>query len=1038
MPIKVILTVFKMNRLLVSLSLLMGFGIIPNATAEIEFIYTIKEKVFEQLDNTQPTTPFEWNFGAGASGDNLLTAVSFTPPGASSPISIVEDDGEFDFDPDSVSSQAELDAAFPNGSYAISVTDDGSAQDLGPFSITGDSYPIAPYFTNIEELQASDHSQDFIVTWNAFSGANADDLIILEVYDNNNSEEVIFEFLDPSTTSYTIPGGSLTDDNYYDIAIVFANETDGLESPETIIGYLSTTTFYLSTHTSDTTLSFSKWERNLQTAPDTVAADGYQPLILVNGNSNTVTFAQLSGPTGSVALNNNEPNSFIFATGFGTKESLDNAYPPGEYYFGLTENDTFINYGPYDLPAEDSYFDPPLFENFNQLQNFDATQEQTVSWGAAPSETALIQVFVQDESDSQVWSGSGILPGTTSTQIPANTLIQDTNYRLFIRFWNTADSSPRPPTFLNYITATYMFFSTSEDGGVGPIEGVDFLFSLKFQNFEQYGNMPPESPDGWNFSAGVNVDGVTGASISFPGSEGFITLQGEPGAYELDDDINYESQAALNAAFPEGDIILNITNPDETVGPFTITGDTYPNAPHILNAVALQTHDLENADFTLLWNSFEGFTAEDRIVFEMYDDTTGEDVFFEFLDPSLTSFTIPQGTLMQDRIYEIGVLFIKETANPTATPDTLIGYATSTNTEISTFQQTPDPDEIWLSRGVSAEQTSATLPTAEAYTILAEVSGPGFSSATVITPLPSEVNVPAVNPQFAPGEFEFEESFATEGEWNAAYPEGNYSVRIVDNGITTTHGPFLLSQGVLPVVPGITNWDDTQSIDPNQDFQLNWNAFSNAQDVAFIEGELRNNSDPENVLEWDSDKSESGRLISSDFLQPNSTYTGELIFINPDPSITELDSSGVSVTAAYESFTTFTIQTNDGSTLVDYPTWLTQFFSGEQLNNPDIVGQDADPDRDGLSNYFEYLARLNPADRSSKLAYTFTEDPDAILGISPIVGGVIWEVRSSPDLQSWTTVSPELYQVFGNEIQIDLNAFLPSTFFQIVLPSGGF
>jgi len=1012
---------------------------LSTAHAEIEFVYTIKEKVFEQTDNTGPTVPFEWNFGAGASGDSLLTAVSFTPPGASSPTPIVEDDGEFDFDPDSVSSQAELDAAFPNGSYGISVTDNGISQDLGPFTITGDSYPGAPHLTNIEELQSSDHSLDFELTWNAFAGADPDDLIILEIYDNTNNEETIFEFLDPSATSYTIPGGSFVDNNYYDIGIVFANETDGLESPETIIGYLSSTYFYLSTHTSDTALTFAKWERNLQSAPGVVAADGYRPLIAVTGNSNTVTFAQLNGPTGGVALNNNGPNSFRFVPPFDTKGSLDSAYPPGEYYFGLTENDSFINYGPYVLPAEDAYPDPPLFQNFDQLQNFDATQEQTVSWNAPPAEVSLIQVFVLDETNDAVWSDSSILPGTTTAQIPANTLAQDTSYRLFVRFWNVADTSPRPPTSLSYITSTYMFISTSDEGGVGPIVGVDFLYTLKIRIFPQYGNMPPGEPQEWDFVAGANIDGVTGATITYPGSEGPVALPGEPGSYELDDGITYDSQAELNAANPDGDITLSITSPDETVGPFTITGDNYPDAPHILNAVALQSHDFANEDFTVLWNPFDGYTAEDRIVFEMYDDLTGDNLFFEFLDPSLTSFTIPAGSLAPDNNYEIGILFVKETSTASVTGvDTLIGYASIINADISTFPQFPEPDEVWLSRGIEAEQMDATLPTSGQFSILAEVSGAGFSSATVITPLPSEIPVPAFDPEFAPGEFELEETFASEAERDAAYPIGNYSVRIVDNGVTTTHGPFNLSTGVQPVIPGITNWDDAQSVNPDQDFLLSWNAFSNAEPSGFIEGELWNNNDPFDRIEWESGTGDLGYLIPSGSLQPNASYSGELIFVNPHPEINELDSSGVEITAAYEGFTTFTLQTDEGASAVDYPTWLTQYFSAEQIANPDIVGQDADPDLDGLSNFFEYLARLSPLDRSSRLVYTFTENPDALLRISPIANGIPWEVRSSVDLQGWADVSSDFYQVVGNEIQVDLSVFLPSTFFQIVLTGGGF
>mgnify|MGYP000736319118 CR=1 FL=1 len=121
------------------------------------------------------------------------------------------------------------------------------------------------------------------------------------------------------------------------------------------------------------------------------------------------------------------------------------------------------------------------------------------------------------------------------------------------------------------------------------------------------------------------------------------------------------------------------------------------------------------------------------------------------------------------------------------------------------------------------------------------------------------------------------------------------------------------------------------------------------------------------------------------------------------------------------------------SSAVDFPTFQLQFFSAQELLNLSISGLDADPDGDKLSNFFEFLAKLDPTDNDSKITYTYSFDPDEILEISPILPGVIWEVQSSPDLQVWTAVPPEKYTVSGDTIQVDLSTFLPNTFFQVVV-----
>ena len=113
--------------------------------------------------------------------------------------------------------------------------------------------------------------------------------------------------------------------------------------------------------------------------------------------------------------------------------------------------------------------------------------------------------------------------------------------------------------------------------------------------------------------------------------------------------------------------------------------------------------------------------------------------------------------------------------------------------------------------------------------------------------------------------------------------------------------------------------------------------------------------------------------------------------------------------------------------------WLQLFFTEDELLNPDIVGETADPDGDNLGNRFEFLAKLSPIDNTSALTYDFTSEPGEKVVISPVFDEVLWEVQSSTDLLNWDTVEVESYTVVGNEIQIDLDSFLPNTFFQLIL-----
>ncbi|MEX0321706.1 MAG: hypothetical protein AB3N63_06065 [Puniceicoccaceae bacterium] len=978
------------------------------ASAEIEFIYGIKEKVFVQQGNVQPVEPYEWAFGAGAAGNEQLTAVSVTLPGDSTPTPIPNDDG-FNFDPDSLATKAELDAAYPNGSISFNITDDGTPLDLGPFSITGDAYPIAPHITNVLELQASDYSQDFLLTWNTFTGAEEGDQILLSIWDNTIDDELVGMFLDKDTTSFNIPGGTLSADNTYDIELLFINETDGLVSPETIIGYISTTNHLLSTHTSDTNLLFYKWRFHEQVATDQVQVGGYQMFARVTGNTKNVSYAELGNDTSNYSLNFLGNNTHLLFTRFDSKAELDAAYPAGEYNFWLNEDEVSVGYGTYFLPG-DAYPTAPQFANFTEVLNFDATEEQTISWAAAPGGVHLVQLEIRDQENSVAWS-QDIEDGSNSANLPADTLSQDQDHTLIIRFYSTSVSNDKPPTSLGYISSTFMSFQTSSGGGSAP--GIEFAYTVKERNFEQTDNTGPGAAFEWSFGSGVQGgNDVSGGSIDYPG--GNLVFSGDPGDYSISD-FEYSSQGELDAAFPNGSYTLNINldGSNQALGPFSITGDVYPDAPHITNIEELQAAD-HTQDFTLTWNAFSGADADDRILIVAYNNTTDDEVFFKFLEETDTSYLIPGGTLTPENEYEIGLIFINDTGG-IPTPDTIIGYLSATDFTVTTY--TSDTDLVFYKNRVQLQTGPETLDTLGYGPF---VFARGNSNSVTYAEINSATLSAPLGP-IGPNTYFLFSPLGTKETLDIEFPDGEYTFRLEENGTFIDYRNYNLGPDDYPNSPQFSNFNELQSFDASMEQNIQWEtAFSN---VTLIGLEIRNEF---NQIVWSEDHqpATTSTVIPADTLVAGRQYTLFLRFWAQKDGSEFPDAS-----LGYRTQTNMNIATEESA----YSIWLQQFFTDQEILNPEITGPDADPDKDKLNNRFEFLAKLNPIDSSSTFSYDFTIKPEYELSISPLHDGVIWDLEYSPDLQTWESAPGESYTSASNAVRVNLDSFPDDTFFRIIL-----
>jgi hypothetical protein len=88
-----------------------------------------------------------------------------------------------------------------------------------------------------------------------------------------------------------------------------------------------------------------------------------------------------------------------------------------------------------------------------------------------------------------------------------------------------------------------------------------------------------------------------------------------------------------------------------------------------------------------------------------------------------------------------------------------------------------------------------------------------------------------------------------------------------------------------------------------------------------------------------------------------------------------------------------------------YRDWLQTFFTGEDIDNPEIGGLESDPDQDGVINFIEYALGMNPSEKDDDLLPTITRDESGRFVYtylkSETADSVSYEVRTSKDLREW-------------------------------------
>ncbi len=212
---------------------LLTTGFAPAARAGIQYFDAFRTGDFQQTTANPAFTPADasfWFFTArvfqSAAGD--VGSASVTDPGPGSPLNLAPNGNVF-AGGGTFGSLADLDAAFPGGTYDYSITGGTLGSDTGSLTLPATHLYVqsVPAFANFNSIQtAVDPAQPFTFQWNSLVANPAADqsLVFFSVYDATSFATVVDSGgLAAATTSFQIPAASLLPDHQYTADVFFSS-----------------------------------------------------------------------------------------------------------------------------------------------------------------------------------------------------------------------------------------------------------------------------------------------------------------------------------------------------------------------------------------------------------------------------------------------------------------------------------------------------------------------------------------------------------------------------------------------------------------------------------------------------------------------------------------------------------------------------------------------------------------------------------------------------------------------------------------------
>ncbi|MCX6866377.1 MAG: Ig-like domain-containing domain [Verrucomicrobia bacterium] len=204
--------------------------------ADVSWLFASKTRLFRQTSAIAPTTAEAWfmEINGGLSAPQTVPDIRLrrtSVSGASYLVALPENDhnearsyGGLQY-----VTKGELDAFFPNAiDYTLNFTPLHETSKIIPVSFgTVDNYPDTPRCANFTALQTIDAAAATTVQWDAFTGAGADDVVVLSI--ENERGNTILQTPMPgqagvlagTATSHVLPAGALSSGRSYRAFLYF-------------------------------------------------------------------------------------------------------------------------------------------------------------------------------------------------------------------------------------------------------------------------------------------------------------------------------------------------------------------------------------------------------------------------------------------------------------------------------------------------------------------------------------------------------------------------------------------------------------------------------------------------------------------------------------------------------------------------------------------------------------------------------------------------------------------------------------------------
>jgi hypothetical protein len=361
-----------------------------------------------------------------------------------------------------------LNFAWPNGTYAMNMTNAADGPKHSMLSLVSDAYPAPVQVSNFDAAQQISAVQAFTLTW-SFPGGPASDLLHVRIEENGVK---IFESspipdvtgaLNLNSTSFTIPANTLAQGRVYDCLIrkwrAVTRDTTTISGTLGESAYISETALKLRTRFELQDVSAYTFEKSVnyeQTTTDApvLRQNAYEiGATILAQNSNSVISASFKAPNGASQNFSAGSARLRFSQAFATSALLDAGFGSGAYAISMNTKNNGLQTNSLPLTG-DAYPGTPRISNIDAAQFMVASAPFTLSWSINGAlSTDLIQVTIAEAGKTvfaapEVADAPGALPGTAiSVTIPAGTLVAGHSYQGIVRCFRAATTDSQTYLF---------------------------------------------------------------------------------------------------------------------------------------------------------------------------------------------------------------------------------------------------------------------------------------------------------------------------------------------------------------------------------------------------------------------------------------------------------------------------------------------------------------------------------------------------------------------------------------------------------------